>query len=366
MAERIMHISLRADYGGAPNYMDVMANNLSDSYELYFACPEDKPYFEKWKSNPRIKQVFVLPHRKFSVKFLLRLSSFIRENKIKLIQSNGKGAGVYGRLLKLTNPRLKIIHAYRGVHIQKYNLLQKYLYLFYERLMLSLTDKVINVSIGEREICIGHRILTRAKSVQIYNGIPAIQPKRTPQLSEKYKGKFVIATLSRFDYAKNMESMIRIAEKCKSEKEILFVLIGDGEDKASLEQKSRELGLNNIDFVGFKNKEQISEYLSNTDLYLSTSRWEGLPFALIEASSMKIPIVASDVVGNNEVCKNEINGFLFPSENEEIAKEKILKIKNDSELKALLGENSRKVFENSFTVEKMVKNHQELYHSLLV
>lgn len=61
-----------------------------------------------------------------------------------------------------------------------------------------------------------------------------------------------------------------------------------------------------IDFVGFT-KEPM-KYLQSSDLYLSTSRFEGLPYGLIEAASVGLPIVASNVKGNNEVVNNGYNG----------------------------------------------------------
>lgn len=361
MATRIIHVTVRADYGGAPNYINTMVNNLSDEFEVFLACPEDEPYFQMWKQNPKVVDICYIPHRKFSITHFLGLLRFIKRHKINLVQANGKGAGVYGRLLKIMSPRIKVLFAYRGFHIFQYNSFQKFAYFMYERIMLAFTHKVINVSKGEREECIKHGVLRREKSVQIYNGITPLQKRLVPELENKYKDKFTIVTLSRFDIQKNMGLMYQIAYELRQNTKIQFIFIGDGEDKQSLEQKAKRESLRNIDFVGFKNHKEIAEYFSISDLYLTTSRWEGLPFALVEASSMGLPIVATDVIGNNEVCIDGENGILFPSENIEEPVQAILKLYNDSNLLSRYGNRSKEIFKEHFTVDKMVRNHEKLY-----
>lgn len=364
MAKRMAHITVRADYGGAPNYINTMINNTSPSFDIYIACPKDEPYYNIWRSNKRVKDLCVLPHRKFSVSHFISLIKFIKKNKIELIQANGKGAGSY-RFLKIFCPKVKVLYAYRGFHIHDYSKFQRKLYFIYERIMVFFTNRVINVSKGEQQQCINHKVLKKRLSAQIYNGINPLKLKENRLLKEEYKDKFVISTLSRFDIQKNMGLMYDIAWRLKSHSDIKFIFIGDGEDKSVLEKKAQKEGLKNIDFVGFKNHDEIAEYFTITDLYLTTARWEGLPFALVEATSVGLPIVASDVVGNNEVCLNNQNGLLFPSEDAIKAVEAILQLYTDREMLKSFGLKSSKIFQEYFTVVQMVANHEKLYEEVL-
>lgn len=364
MRKRIIHVTSRADYGGAPNYINTMINNMSKDFDIYLACPEDKPYFDLWKNNERVKDIFILPHRKFSLIKFFQLVLFIRKNKIQIFQANGKGAGSY-RFIKIFCFNLKILYAYRGFHIHKYNNIQRNLYFVYERFMTLFTSKVINVSKGEQMQCIDKKVLNQSLSCQIYNGIKPLQKNINSDLEKKYKGKFIISTLSRFDIQKNMILMYNIAKTLQDYKDIFFVFIGDGDDKPILEKKAKEEGLNNIDFVGFKNHQEISEYFTITDLYLSTARWEGLPFALVEAASIGLPIVASDVVGNNEVCVNNENGILYPLSDVSKAVDAILSLYNDTALLEKFSKGSYNIFAKYFTVEQMVGNHEKLYNHII-
>lgn len=364
MKKRMIHVTVRADYGGAPNYINTMINNTSDDFEVFIACPTDKPYYEIWKSNSRVKDICLLPHRKFSVKHFFRLVKFIKKHKIQVFQANGKGAGTY-RFIKIFCPKLKVLYAYRGFHIHDYSNFQRKLYFLYERIMTLFTDKVINVSKGEQDQCVQHNVLKRELSVHIYNGINPLQPSENSDLMENYKNKFVIVCLSRFDVQKNMSMLYEMAEGLKDIQDIQFVWIGDGEDKVPLETRSKKEGLSNIDFVGFKNHEEIAEYFTFADLYVSTARWEGLPFALVEATSIGLPIVASDVVGNNEVCLDKENGILFPIDDVQKGVAGIKELYEDREKLKEYGIRSKSVFNTYFTVEQMVSNHEALYQEML-
>ena len=364
MKKSIIHVTLRADYGGAPNYINTMINNMSSDFDIYLACPKDDPYYNLWKSNPRVKDICFLPHRKFTFKHLFLLIKFIKKYNIQVFQANGKGAGSY-RFVKLFCPKVKILYAYRGFHIHDYSINQRKFYFFYEKIMTLFTHKVINVSKGEQKQCIENKVLKKKLSKHIYNGIRPLEKVKDLVLEEKYKNKFVIATLSRFDVQKNMSLMYDIALKLQKYRDIQFIFIGDGDDKPILENKAKEENLKNIDFVGFKNHDEIAAYFSITDLYLTTAKWEGLPFALVEAASIGLPIVASDVVGNNEVCIDKKNGLLYPSENPEKAVDAILKLYNDEEALKQYSLSSKIIFKENFTVNQMVSNHEKLYNKTI-
>lgn len=360
----MLHVTLRADYGGAPNYINTMINNMSTDFDVYLACPKDEPYYKMWSTNKRVKDLCVLPHRKFSIKFFFKLVRFVKKNNIQILQANGKGAGAY-RFIKIFCPKVKVLYAYRGFHIHDYSVLQRRLYFIYERFMTFFTDGVINVSKGEQQQCINHGVLNKSLSTHIYNGINPLNKIENKTLQETYKNKFVVATLSRFDVQKNMGLMYEIASRLKTYRGIHFIFIGDGDDKPILIQKAKNEKLDNIDFVGFKNHEEIAQYFTVTDLYLTTAKWEGLPFALVEAASIGLPIVASDVVGNNEVCIDKKNGTLYESDNVEQAVNAILELYANKEKLKQYSINSKVLFKENFTVEQMVTNHEKLYNSFL-
>jgi glycosyltransferase involved in cell wall biosynthesis len=113
-------------------------------------------------------------------------------------------------------------------------------------------------------------------------------------------------------------------------------------------------------------KDNVNDYLFISDLFLSTSLWEGMPYSLIEASAAGLPIVASNVTGNNEIVQNDENGFLFELNQPEYAAQKISSISNSKELQNKFKQNSLKVFNEKFLLACMIKKMINIYDNLIV
>lgn len=356
---KILLITLRADHGGGPQHVDLIVNNLSSNYEVFIACPNDKPYYEQWQENTKVKTIYKLPHRKFNLEKLFGLNQFIKENQITIVHSHGKGAGIYSRLLKLLNSKLKIIHTLHGFHIQEYGTLKKHVYIYIERFLTLLTDKFLNVSNGEKDICLDFNIFKTDQSEVIYNGIKQIELVEDAKQKVNLQDKIVITTISRFDYQKNMFFGYEIAKRFKDNKNIVFLWLGDGDDKEALEHQAKAEDVN-IVFTGFT--KEIALYLSATYIYLSTSRWEGLPYALIEAQSLGLPIVATNVVGNNEVVVNDKNGFLFESADE--ACERIGRLIENKSLYDNFSHDAKQNFKDKFEIKIMINKTENMYRNV--
>ena len=338
--KKILLLSLRADHGGGPKHVDLLINNLSSDMEIFLACPKDKPYYNMWSESKKVKDIFALPHRKFSVKKLLGLNKFIKDNDIEIVHSHGKGAGIYSRMLKILNPRLKIVHTLHGVHIGEYGFLKKSAYIFLERFLTLFTDKFINVSNSENSLCLKLRLFKKSKCEIVYNGIKALLKDDHAKIKFNLSEKRVVTTISRFDYQKNL-------------------WLGDGDDRTKFESMAQKDGVNII-FTGFT--DEIPAYLSATDIYLSTSRWEGLPYALIEAQSLGIPIVATNVVGNNEVVENGKSGFLFESAQQ--ARQDIEILLNDEQIYGKMQGEALLNFKNKFDIGIAVRKVEKIYEEI--
>ena len=115
-----------------------------------------------------------------------------------------------------------------------------------------------------------------------------------------------------------------------------------------------------VDLVGFQ-KEPM-KFLKKAVIYLSTSRFEGLPYALIEAASVGLPLVATDVKGNNEVAINGENGITYKTAEEGAAA--LRRILGHKLVYDKMSSKSRKIFEDKFTVKVMIEDLMKLYKSL--
>jgi glycosyltransferase involved in cell wall biosynthesis len=362
---KILFITARADFGGGQEHLFKLSKSLSEKFEIYYACPEDYPYYEKFLSIAGGDHLIKIPHREFSYSHLIGVADFIKKNRIDFIHSHGKGAGIYSRLLTIISGK-KTIHTFHGLHVGSYNKFQSFIYLFLEKTLALFTSKIIAVSYGERDEILGSRICSTKKIQVIENGVEIPPQKIKPQLEEN-EG-LVISTITRFDFAKNSAMLVDIAEILKSKignRKFLIKVFGDGEQRRSVEEKvNRKLLPENFMFYGAVTNPQ--EYLLDSHCYLSTSRWEGLPLALLEAMAVGLPVVATDVVGNRDVVKDSINGFLFDLNNPDEAAEGLLKLTRDTELFAMLSQNARELIIKNFSVASMVKKTENLYYSVII
>jgi glycosyltransferase involved in cell wall biosynthesis len=366
--KKILYISLRSGYGGATMQINQLVQSFSEKYEIYCAAPIEKPYGVKWIDDLGKKNFLELPFRSFSVIYLIRLISFIKKNKIDIIHAHGKGAGIYARLAKIFTLKTYLIFTLHGLHIADYSKLMKHVYIFLERVLSRLTNMFINVSNGEKKVCLGNNLFDDSKSVVIYNAIENDE-NEYPSKEELRKklnlpiDKFLIISILRFDRAKNIPAMLQIAQKLIDDNIIKFILIGDGEEKFATENQIIERKIHNIKILGFQNN--VDEYLHASDLFLSTSLWEGLPYSLIEATRAGLPIVASDVTGNNEVVFDKQNGYLYEIGDMDSAVKLIMELKNSRETLDTFGQNSKRVFIEHFMFQRMINKLEEVYSNAL-
>lgn len=148
--------------------------------------------------------------------------------------------------------------------------------------------------------------------------------------------------------------------------ELKFKLLGVGYYSPDLKQLKDMIHEQNleevIELLPWLNHEETLSYVQRALFYLTVSRYEGLPLAVIEAMSLGKAIIASDVLGNKDCVVNNENGFLLPLDCDAFVKS-IIKLATDKELRAEMGQASRNIFENRFLIDKQIKKLQQIYNS---
>ena len=95
-----------------------------------------------------------------------------------------------------------------------------------------------------------------------------------------------------------------------------------------------------------------------------TSLWEGLPISTIEALSCGLIPIVNDVDGQREIIKDGFNGFLIKPHDIKSIEEKILLLAKDTELKNKMAKNAKESIDHTFSIDHMIKQHEQLYLSL--
>lgn len=355
----ILFITVRADLGGGPKHIDSLIENIGSDFLIFVACPDNDPYFKKWSIDKRINKIIKIPYRKMSLFYLMKILIVCHRYKINIVHSHSRGAGYYSRMLKLLMPNLKIVHTFHGIFIDDYSKIQKIIYKHIEKAMSYLTDKFICVSNGEKNIYDQYQLGKCDKSVVIYNGINQIEYVQGMKSKLNLPmDKIIVLTIARFTPQKNYELCLQIAANSEMAN-LFFIWIGDGEEWASLRKNKST----NVIMPGASTN--VNEYLSASDIYLSTSRREGLPISLIEAASIGLPIIASDVTGNNEIVENEYNGFLFNLNSSSQAVKLLSTLAKNAKMRSIMGINSRQKYNDNFKTATMINSINNVYSTLM-
>lgn len=164
-----------------------------------------------------------------------------------------------------------------------------------------------------------------------------------------------IITISRLDSGKKNDDIIRIFSKIKEKTNKLYI-IGDGREYDNLKQLIMELNLEDrVILTGYKNKEEIEEYMLDSSLFLMASLTEGLPMVLLEAMSYGLPCIAYETAsGVNDIIKNQKNGYVIKSRNENEYIKRVNEVMSNKKLRLTLGENAKNSV-NRFSKETILK-----------
>lgn len=360
----ILIITVRADFGGGPEHIYSILKALHKDNNFYIACPDDIPYKERFSEIVGEDKIILVPHRKFRLKTLFKLKSFAKRNSINIIHSHGKGAGIYGRFLSMLTG-IPCIYTFHGFHIGTYNRLQKLLYVLIERFLSHFTKKIITVSKGERQELLSHKIAKPFKFQIIENGVD--MPAKSVSEQNFLNSPKKLISFTRFDYQKNSSQLVGIFNVLKNQNkadQFKMMILGSGEEETKIKKMTEESGLNQM--FNFKGAvKNPRDYLNESFCYITTSRWEGLPLAVLEAMSHGVPVIATDIAGNNDIVENNHTGFLYNPENPAEAAEFIIRLSEDLELWKFFAKQSREKIISSFSLEKMAQKTQELYHTLV-
>jgi glycosyltransferase involved in cell wall biosynthesis len=238
-------------------------------------------------------------------------------------------------------------------------------------------DGVVFQSKGSQELHHknGANSLRWCKKKVIYNSIdldkvPHYDAITKKKIRRKYGFKendIILSNLGMYNVQKSQEHLIQaFSNLLRHYNNIKLLLIGWGERENFLSNQIQSFGLmNQVVLTGKKQKNEVFELLSVTDIYVSSSLWEGLPVGVLEAMAFGIPVVATDVVGNREAIIDSVNGYLVPARNPTALGEAISRLIQNPEIKKSMGAAGRKRAESVFSPERFIGQHQEFYKRIL-
>lgn len=204
---------------------------------------------------------------------------------------------------------------------------------------------------------------SKIKNVQIIPNFLTQIPDTNTNLSQK-----VILSIGRMSKGdeKRFTSLIeiwRLLQQDKSLQEWKLHIVGEGEGKGAIQEKIKAFNLQDSVILKPFTKEIEKEYL-NASVYAMTSKYEGLPTVLLEASSYGMPCVSFDILtGPSDIIEDGKSGFLVADNDLSAYALKLKLLMYDETLRQTFGKRAKEITKEKFSKEKIMQQWNTLFNS---
>jgi len=335
----ILYIVTQGEWGGAQRYVFDLVTNLSQNFDVTVAIGETggkqdlQDKISSWQRTNVSTNINVIGIKHLTRKISLihdvlavfEIAKIYKKLKPNIVHLNSSKAGVIGSFAKILCKQPKIVYTVHGwVFNEPLFRLKRKFYFLLEKYSAKLKDKIIVLSQREWNDAVLRINVPKERVEKIGLQIPKVQT--IPMLDARnFLSKFAtlpsegtwIGTIANLYPTKGLDILLKSIEKIgdfvKSH-HLIFLIIGEGEEREKLEKMIKKADLqNNIFLLGAI--ENAANYLSAFELFILPSRKEGLPYTLLEAKSAGLPIIATDVGGVSEMLQDFNNKTIVQPDN---------------------------------------------------
>lgn len=357
---KILFISSGSELGGGEkNIFDIAGYILKNKkYEVSAIVPSEGLLAEKFREigcNVNVCSLSLLK--------LNKLRKIIKKEQPDLVHIQGLKASFAGRIVT----RIMEIPCINGVHGLHYfyykNFIKGKAYLIVDRFLRRWTDGFICASKSVYDRVVGPLKVDKSKVWLIYNGIDC-DSIAMPDANIAQNRKPVIC-VGRLQRPKGQIYLLKAVPLINQNlNDVQYLFVGDGEDKDDLQSYIKDNGLGNcVSFTGFTSN--VLDLMRNSSILVVPSLWECLPYVILEAMAVELPVVATNVGGIPEIVVDGETGILVPPEDENALSEAITKLLNDTELCAKMGKAGKERILKYFSKDKMCQKTLDVYSKIL-
>ncbi len=368
---RILYVVTAAEFGGASRHVLYQMKADCERGDAVGLVAAAEPYL---MGKAGQLGVTLFPNRHFVHAVQLRhdLRSLgpamraIRAFQPDLLSAHSTKAGYTARMLGFALRKPVVFTAHGWSFTEERNSRAKRLLVLAEWFAAKATAKLICVSERDRQLALRLKLAPAARVVTIHNGVdptPFVSAVGAQVRTRLNLGEEPVLTMvGRLSPQKDPGALLEAASRLRGTYKLLVV--GDGGLRTDLEQFTTQKGLENqVIFTG--QREDIPEILAASDVFALSSRWEGLPYTVIEAMMAGLPVVATRVGGMAELVRDGVTGFLVPSNDPQHLAEAIQKLLDNPELRHRMGRAGRAKALKEFTLDRMLTETQAVYEEVM-
>ncbi|MFT3681174.1 MAG: glycosyltransferase family 4 protein [Ferruginibacter sp.] len=390
---KILRIHNRLIVGGPSHNVTLLSAYLSPEFETMLLVgkkdrtEKDATYIAEQLGLTPIEipemRRSILPFNDIIAYFKIR--KIIREYKPDIVHTHASKSGAIGRLAARSENVKLVVHTFHGHVFHSYfNKFLSSVIVMLERFLAKKTDAIIAISDSQKteltdiyKIAPANKVFTVPLGFNLDKFSVDQESKRTI-FRNKYgfhKNDLLIGIIGRLVPIKNHEMFLEVAAliKQKTNINVRFAIIGDGESRSVVEKKSGELGLSYSYFITSPKKNtdilitswetEIDQALAGLDIVLLTSHNEGTPVSLIEAQAAGKPVVSTNVGGVEDAVVHGETGYITEVADINTFVNYVLVLIEDSSLREEMGHKGHEYVVKRYSKQRLVGDMKSLYLS---
>ncbi|MCK0163985.1 glycosyltransferase [Marinobacter sp. S6332] len=367
--KKILHVTFNMGFGGTEQVIRQLVNHLPVSQfnsEILCIDGDVGEIGQRLKAEQGISIHKLKRQPGLDWRLVLDIRRLVKQGRFAIVHCHQYTPWFYGWLGSLGTGAGLIFTEHGRFHPDRY----RHKAWLVNKLMAKSTHALVAISKATRQALVEYEFLPSSKIQVIYNGIQPPKPdlERVATIRNSLGlagGELVFGTVSRLDPVKNQRMMLKAFSLfCLHYGSCRLLMVGDGPDRAMLENYARELGVDDkVVFTGFQSN--AVDYLEATDIFLLSSHTEGTSMTLLEAMSLGKPCIVTRVGGNPELVQDETNGLLVPTNDSESMSNAMVRMAESTLLRRDLGEQASATFYRQFSAEKMAADYTSCYQHVV-
>jgi glycosyltransferase involved in cell wall biosynthesis len=301
----------------------------------------------------------------FDPRIIWDLYRLARRRNARILHVHGYSSANFGRAVaRFTGARLVLHEHFADPQMPFYQSVA-------DRMLSPFTDSAIAVSESTRDFLAQQRFIPRDRVRLIYNGAPLrdFAPYPSPDAHDLRAsfglsgGDIVVGSIGRLNLQKGHRFLLDAAVMVTAnQKNVRFLIVGDGDQEDALKEQSRRLGLaERVVFAGHRT--DIPQVLAVIDVFCISSTYEGTPLTLFEAMAAAKPIVSTSIDGCREILEDGVNGILTPPRDSKALADALLRVIRSQELRETLAKGARET-SSRYEIDDCVHNIENLYREM--
>jgi glycosyltransferase involved in cell wall biosynthesis len=354
---KILHIDPERNWGGGESQVFGLLSYLAEQGHRndLLTHPDGRLFQQTQMLNVRTMPLVL--RNDLDLRPVGRLRRLISHEGYDIVHLHTKRAHALSFWLSHGSPRPKYVVTRRMDYPESHTWYTRYLY-------NRKADGVVAISRKITELLIEAGV-ERERIRLIHSGIDPRPFEAAASDRDVHPDRIMVGMTAVMEERKGHRFLLEAARRLKARgRRIGYRLAGEGSLRKSLEEKTVQLGLKeDVQFLGFVS--DIPAFLSNVDIVVLPSLFEGLGVSVLEAMAAGKAVIASRVGGLGELVIDGATGFLVAPRDVEALASAISKLAGDSFMIRDMGQKGRERLKESFTMEQMAKKNEDHYYGLL-